>query len=69
MEEHIYITPEGPNFKPNSDSPDPNYPDFHFISFNPEATVQDTIKELMELNANIAQSSTMQNLRLSCLAG
>ncbi len=65
MEEHIFVTPEGLNFKPCSDSPDPEFVDFHFMNFNPNATVQDTIKELMELNAHIAQNSTMQNLPFS----
>ena len=35
------------------------------MNFNPDATVQDTIKELMELNAHVAQNSTMQNLPFS----
>jgi hypothetical protein len=65
MEEHIFITPDGLNFKPSCDSPNPDYPDFPLISFNPDATVQDTLKELMELNAHIAQNSTIQNLPFS----
>jgi hypothetical protein len=65
MEEHIFITPEGLNFKPSSDSPDPDFMDFHSLNFNPDGTVQDTIKELMELNANITQKSTIQNLPFS----
>ena len=65
MEEHIFVTPEGLNFKPSCDSPDPDFLDFRSINFNPDATVQDTIKELMELNANIAHNSTMQNLPFS----
>ena len=65
MEEHIFVTPEGLSFKPSCDSPDPDFLDFHSINFNPDASVQDTIKELMELNANIAQKSTMQNLPFS----
>ena len=62
MEEHIFVTPEGFDYKPISDSPDPDLLDLHFFNFDPDATVQDTIKELMELNAHIAQQSTMQNL-------
>jgi len=65
MEDHIFVTPEGLNFKPSCDSPDPDFLDFRSVNFNPDATVQDTIKELMELNANIAQHSTMQNLPFS----
>jgi hypothetical protein len=65
MEEHIFVTPEGLCFKPSCDSPDPDFLDFHAFNFNPDATVQDTIKELMELNANIAQKSTVQNLPFS----
>jgi hypothetical protein len=65
MEEHIFVTPEGLSFKPCSDSPDPDFMDFHFMNFNPDATVQDTIKGLMELNAHIAHNSTMQNLPFS----
>ncbi|GEM_PF-2779719 len=65
MEEHIFVTPEGLNFKPSNDSPNPDYVDFHSVIFNPTATVQDTLKELMELNANIVQNSTMQNMPFS----
>jgi len=65
MEEHIFVTPEGLNFKPSNDSPNPDYVDFHSVIFSPDATVNDTIKELMELNTNIIQNSTMQNLPFS----
>jgi hypothetical protein len=65
MEDHIFVTPEGLNFKPSIDSPNPDFLDFHFINFNPDATVQDTLKELMELNTHIAQNSTTQNLPFS----
>jgi len=65
MEDHIFVTPEGLNFKFFNDSPNPDYVDFHSVIFNPDATVQDTIKELMELNTNILQNSTIQNLPFS----
>lgn len=65
MEEHIFVTPEGLNFKPSNDSPNPDFMDVQSMIFNPDATVQESIKELIELNANIAQNSTVQNLPFS----
>ena len=65
MEEHIFVTPEGLNFKPSCDSPDPDFTDFHFFSLDGNSSVQDTLKELMELNAQITQNSTTQNFPFS----
>jgi hypothetical protein len=65
MEDHIFVTPEGLNFKLMNDSPNPDFVDFHSVIFKPDASVQDTIKELMELNTNILQNSTIQNLPFS----
>ena len=65
MEDHIFVTPEGLSFKPSIDSPNPDFVDFHSVIFNPGATIQDTIKELIEINAHIEQNSTGQNLPFS----
>jgi hypothetical protein len=50
MNEYIFITPETLTYKPNYDSPDPDFMDLHVFGLNRNATVQDTLQDLMELN-------------------
>ena len=54
MKKFIFVTPEGLTFKPNCDSPEPDYLDIHVYGFDEDASVQDTIQDLMELGKNTA---------------
>jgi hypothetical protein len=50
MKKYIFVTPEGLTYKPNYDSPEPDYLDIQIYGINQESTVQDAIQDLMELN-------------------
>ncbi len=52
MKKYIFITPEGLSFKPNMDSPEPDYMDLQIFDFNHDASIQDAIQDLIELNQN-----------------
>ncbi len=49
MKKFIFVTPEGLTFKPNCDSPEPDYLDIHIYGFDEDSSVQDAIQDLMEL--------------------
>jgi hypothetical protein len=52
MKKYIFITPEGLSFKPNMDSPEPDYLDLQIFDFNHDSSIQDAIQDLIELNHN-----------------
>jgi hypothetical protein len=52
MKKFIFITPEGLTFKPNRDSPGPDYLDMQVFDFGREHTVEDTLNDLIDLNQN-----------------
>jgi len=52
MKKYIFVTPEGLSFKPNNDSPAPDFLDIEILGHGPESSVQDAISDLIELNEN-----------------
>jgi hypothetical protein len=52
MKKFIFITPEGLSFKPTMDSPEPDALDMEIFGFNSKVSVQDVIRDLMELSEN-----------------
>jgi len=49
VKKFIFVTPEGLTFKPNCDSPEPDYLDIHIYGFDEDSSVQDAIQDLMDL--------------------
>jgi hypothetical protein len=52
MKKFIFVTPEGLSFKPNCDSPEPDYLDIHIYGFDQDSSVYNAIQDLMELSDN-----------------
>jgi hypothetical protein len=52
MEKFIFITPEGPTNKPNSDCPEPDFPEFQIIGCGHNATIDEALRDLIEINGN-----------------
>ena len=50
MRKFIFVTPEGLTFKPNCDSPEPDYLDIHIYGIDENSSVQDAIQDLMDLS-------------------
>ncbi len=60
MKKYIFITPEGLTYKPNYDSPEPDFPDMQIIGYGHSATVDDALKDLMEINGNLFENKSEQ---------
>jgi hypothetical protein len=56
VKKYIFITPEGLTYKPNSDSPNPDFTNMQIIGFNRGASIQDTLGDLMELSGNATEN-------------
>jgi hypothetical protein len=52
MKKYIFITPEGLTYKPNSDSPNPDFVNLQIFDFYRGSSVQDTLSDLIEFNVN-----------------
>jgi hypothetical protein len=51
----IFVTPEGLTFKPNCDSPEPDYLDIHIYGIDEDSSVQDAIQDLIELSEHATE--------------
>jgi hypothetical protein len=56
MKKFIFVTPEGLTFKPSCDSPSPDQMDMQIVSFDQENALEDTLKDLIELNENVVEN-------------
>ena len=64
MKKYIFITPEGLTYKPNCDSPEPDFPDMQIIGYGHSATVDDALKDLMEINGNLFENKPEQTFSI-----
>jgi hypothetical protein len=64
MKKYIFVTPEGLTYKPNCDSPEPDFPDVQIIDYSHNATVDDALKDLMEINGNLFENKSAQNFTI-----
>jgi len=60
MKKYIFVTPEGLTYKPNCDSPEPDFPDIQIIDYGHNASVDDALKDLMEINGNLFENKCAQ---------
>jgi hypothetical protein len=56
MKKFIFVTPEGLTYKPNCDSPEPDFPDIQIIDYGHNVSVDDALKDLMEINGNLVEN-------------
>lgn len=52
MKKFIFITPEGLTYKPNCDSPDPDYTEMQIFPYGNGSSIQDALSDLIELSGN-----------------
>jgi hypothetical protein len=64
MKKYIFITPEGLTYKPNCDSPEPDFPDMQIIGYGTSTTIEDALKDLMEMSGNLFENNSAQNFSL-----
>ncbi len=64
MKKYIFITPEGLTYKPNCDSPDPDFLDMQVIGFGGGSTIEEALNDLMELSESGIQNKTERNISL-----
>ena len=64
MKKYIFVTPEGLSYKPSYDSPEPDFPDVQIIDYNHNATVDDALKDLMEINGDLFKNKTSHNFSI-----
>lgn len=64
MKKFIFITPEGLTYKPNYDSPEPDFPDLQIIGYGHSAAVNDALKDLMEINGNVFENKQSQTFSI-----
>jgi hypothetical protein len=57
MKKYIFVTPDGLSFKPNVDSPTPDFLDIEMFGQDSDASIQDAISQLIEYNENARQGS------------
>jgi hypothetical protein len=64
MRKYIFITPEGLTFKPNCDSPDPDFLDMQIVGFGQGSTLEEGLNGLIELNEGALESKSEWNFSL-----
>ena len=64
MKKYIFITPEGLTYKPNCDSPDPDFPGMQIIGDGHGSTLDEALKDLMEMSENLFENHSAQNFSL-----
>ena len=64
MKNYIFITPESLTYQPNTDSPEPDFDDMHIMGFGPNQTIEDAIKDILELNENFEEIKPGLTFRL-----
>lgn len=57
MKKFFFITPEGLACKPSCDRPEPEPMDMQIIGFGDCRTMEDALKDLMELNTGVRNAS------------
>ncbi len=57
MKKHIFVAPTELTYKPNCDRPEPEHIDMHIFGHDTDASIQDTIDDLIELNQEGADES------------
>ncbi len=55
MKKYIFVTPEGLTYKPNCDSPEPDFQDIQIIDYGHNVSVDDALRDLVEINGNLAE--------------
>ncbi len=56
LNKYVFITPESLTYTPTCDSPVPDFQDMQIIGFGNRHTVQDAIRDLLELNENLVEN-------------
>ena len=69
MEKYIFVTPEVLTYKPNYDSPEPDFPDLQVIGFNHDASVDDALKDLIAINGNLFENKATHNFYIGLETG
>ena len=64
MKKYIFVTPEGLTYKPNCDSPEPDFPDLQIIDYGHNPTVDDALKDLIELNGDLFENKVTHNFSI-----
>jgi hypothetical protein len=64
LKNYIFITPESLAYQPNTDSPEPDLADMHVMGFPPGQTMEEALKDILELNENLEGGRPGQTLRL-----
>jgi hypothetical protein len=69
MRKYIFVTPEGLTYKPNYDSPEPDFPDLQVMSFNHDTSVDDALKDLIAINGNLFENKAIHNFYIRLETG
>ncbi len=65
MKKYIFVTPDGLSFKPNVDSPTPDFLDIEMFGQDSDASIQDAISQLIEYNEYAARAAWTNRLLFS----
>ena len=50
MKKYIFVTPDGLTYKPNCDSPDPDFLDMQIVGFGRGSPLEETLDDLIDIN-------------------
>ena len=64
MKNFIFINPETLTYQPNTDSPEPDFEDMRAMVFGPGQTMEEALRDILELNENLEGGKPGQTLRL-----
>ncbi len=64
MKKYIFITPEGLIYKPNYDSPEPDFSDLEIIPYVYNAELSNALKDLIEINQNKFGNNVVYNFSI-----
>lgn len=64
MKKYIFITPEGLTYKPNYDSPEPDFSDLEIIPYVYNAELGNALNDLIEINENKFENRSVYNFSI-----
>lgn len=58
MKKYIFVKPEELNNKLTTDSPEPDFVEMQIIGLQPGSALQDTLKDLIDINRNLSENNS-----------
>jgi hypothetical protein len=64
LKHYNFVTLDTLSYQPGTDSPEPDFEDMRIMGFGPGQTLEEALKDILELNENLEGGNPGQTIRL-----